>query len=475
MKRFTLLLVFFAALSINVTASANKERVVFLGEHTIGGWDWGTYLTIEGSSFGNLASVDKLSIVFESDDKTASAAGQNYYQYELIVENYDSRPQLASGSFESGTTTIEVSLTDEQIANIKSNRLMIKGHFIKVKKVFYGQANTTSAVSDESKLPYDTKEWDVDALGISLETLRTAKAGDKIVFNISSTYTAAGRDYCQAFLQGDGLEIGGSDLKDKSTAEYTLTDANIAAIASTGYAQFVGKGVIVSSVNLVTHDYIYVLSSTNSNVSLTGISGTVDVELKRSYDWNATLCVPFDIASVTETFGSTAKAYEFKEYDNGLVFVEREHIEAGKPYFMEFGVADKDKTSISVSDVTINATLNNSDESNGLTFKGNYTPGMDMQGNYGVAWKDETDGWGFYKGGEGSKLNAFSAYFEGSIPSRSDSRLAVILVDETSGIEDAIKNGEPRANSLFDLQGRKVAQPQKGLYIVNGKKVFINK
>ncbi len=474
MKRFTLLLAVFAALSINATADTNKERVVFLGEHTIGKWDWNSYLTIEGSSFGNLASGDKLSIVFESDDETASDAKESYYQYTLVVDDGDSRPQLASGSVESGTTTIEFTPTQEQIDGIKSNRLMIQGHFIKVKKVFYGQANTTSAVSDESKLPYDTGEWDVAALGISLETLRTAKAGDKIVFNISSTYTATGRDYCQAFLQGDGLGIGGSDLKDKSTAEYTLTDANIAAIASTSWAQFVGKGVVVSSINLVTHDYIYVLSSINSNVSLTGISGTVDVELKRSYDWNATLCVPFDIASVTETFGSTAKAYEFKEYNNGLVFVEREHIEAGKPYFMEFGEADKDKTSISVSDVTINATLNNSDESNGLTFKGNYTPGMNMQGNYGVAWKDNTDGWGFYKGGAGSKLNAFSAYFEGSIPS-ADSRLAVILVDETSGIEDAIKNGEPRANSLFDLQGRKVAQPQKGLYIVNGKKVFINK
>ena len=28
-------------------------------------------------------------------------------------------------------------------------------------------------------------------------------------------------------------------------------------------------------------------------------------------------------------------------------------------------------------------------------------------------------------------------------------------------------------NEYFDLQGRKVAQPQKGLYIVNGKKVII--
>ena len=28
---------------------------------------------------------------------------------------------------------------------------------------------------------------------------------------------------------------------------------------------------------------------------------------------------------------------------------------------------------------------------------------------------------------------------------------------------------------VYDLQGRRVVNPTKGLYIVNGKKVFINK
>ena len=36
-----------------------------------------------------------------------------------------------------------------------------------------------------------------------------------------------------------------------------------------------------------------------------------------------------------------------------------------------------------------------------------------------------------------------------------------------------IKNGEMRMENVFDLQGRRVAQPKKGLYIVNGKKVAI--
>ena len=45
--------------------------------------------------------------------------------------------------------------------------------------------------------------------------------------------------------------------------------------------------------------------------------------------------------------------------------------------------------------------------------------------------------------------------------------------DDITGIGATLVNSEQRiVNSVFDLQGRKVAQPTKGLYIVNGKKVM---
>ncbi len=44
---------------------------------------------------------------------------------------------------------------------------------------------------------------------------------------------------------------------------------------------------------------------------------------------------------------------------------------------------------------------------------------------------------------------------------------------ETTGI-NSIENGQLTIdNSVYDLQGRRVAQPKKGLYIVNGKKVIV--
>jgi len=45
--------------------------------------------------------------------------------------------------------------------------------------------------------------------------------------------------------------------------------------------------------------------------------------------------------------------------------------------------------------------------------------------------------------------------------------------DNMTGIADVRSKMEDVRSDIFDLQGRKVAQPQKGLYIVNGKKVVI--
>ena len=43
---------------------------------------------------------------------------------------------------------------------------------------------------------------------------------------------------------------------------------------------------------------------------------------------------------------------------------------------------------------------------------------------------------------------------------------------ETTGIEGVIEGTNANA-VIFDLSGRRVAKMQKGIYIVNGKKVYV--
>ena len=51
--------------------------------------------------------------------------------------------------------------------------------------------------------------------------------------------------------------------------------------------------------------------------------------------------------------------------------------------------------------------------------------------------------------------------------------LSVVFEDEATAISSVQLSKDMMQNEYFDLQGRRVAQPTKGLYIVNGKKVVI--
>lgn len=74
----------------------------------------------------------------------------------------------------------------------------------------------------------------------------------------------------------------------------------------------------------------------------------------------------------------------------------------------------------------------------------------------------------------GVSVGAGKAYLQiptASVPATA--RMAVVFNDEVTGISQ-IENGELRMeDSVYNLSGQRVAQPKKGLYIVNGKKVMV--
>jgi len=81
-----------------------------------------------------------------------------------------------------------------------------------------------------------------------------------------------------------------------------------------------------------------------------------------------------------------------------------------------------------------------------------------------------SNGLGFYKlGSDLSGVGKGKAYLAAG---EYDSRLSIVFGGEASGINKTTMNASNNDN-CFDLQGRRVAQPTKGLYIVNGKKVIM--
>jgi hypothetical protein len=68
---------------------------------------------------------------------------------------------------------------------------------------------------------------------------------------------------------------------------------------------------------------------------------------------------------------------------------------------------------------------------------------------------------------------AFRPFFKAEMFDRTVKSLSIGSGGETTGINDVGCKTEEVRGELFDLQGRRVEKPGKGLYIVNGKKVII--
>lgn len=74
-----------------------------------------------------------------------------------------------------------------------------------------------------------------------------------------------------------------------------------------------------------------------------------------------------------------------------------------------------------------------------------------------------------------SKLKAFRAYFDfkdvlADVDEQNESRIIFSFENETTGIKEINENTLTK-DKYFDLQGRQIKRPTKGIYVVNGKKI----
>lgn len=83
---------------------------------------------------------------------------------------------------------------------------------------------------------------------------------------------------------------------------------------------------------------------------------------------------------------------------------------------------------------------------------------------------------GFYAVADGTTLSAGKAYLPlptASLPSGARDVKFVFDDEQTTDITEVEHTNTDARTEVYDLQGRKVRKPAKGLYIVNGKKVTI--
>ena len=178
----------------------------------------------------------------------------------------------------------------------------------------------------------------------------------------------------------------------------------------------------------------------------------VDVEVTRNLKAGInSLCLPFYVGE-TE-ISTNCKIATFK---NGNTFTYVDHADANTPFLATAVDADKEKLNFTDKGVV------NTPGALGTTFVGVYAP-QSAENLYGI----NNDG-KLQKGGSGANIKSFRAYLTAVGEARE-----ISFEGDVTGIENltpALSQGE---GAWFDLQGRRVAQPTKGLYIVNGKKVVL--
>ena len=125
------------------------------------------------------------------------------------------------------------------------------------------------------------------------------------------------------------------------------------------------------------------------------------------------------------------------------------------------------------SDYAVSAEDQNKVNTNVLT--GTYTDKVAAQ-DEAYTFQAKNGEVGFYKFTAGKTLSAYKAYIPGSVAA---SGVRGFVINFDGGTATPIQlvfddNAGSQPNTVFDLQGRRVAQPQKGgIYIINGKKVYV--
>lgn len=212
----------------------------------------------------------------------------------------------------------------------------------------------------------------------------------------------------------------------------------------------------------------------NDNLGLEWKSGG-DCKLRQAYKLTvgdakaATLVLPFASAIPT---GVSAYKLSYDTGASAAVATSVLTLEANKPVLInteETGDFKFVSTSTSTTAVTGSGTVQEG------ALVGNYDEGFYAPVNSYILYKkDEKLGFYKVKNADKNKINPYRAYLTtGTLTSAPT--LNIIFDGDVTGI-DAVKSGTANEDSrYYNLQGQQVARPTRGLYIVNGKKVIMNK
>ena len=283
-----------------------------------------------------------------------------------------------------------------------------------------------------------------------------------------ATFTLTVTDYVSGTEEVTESNLAVPSGRSYADSKYKLTAAITPGIKTIRVATHSSTNTYVWNYNNIT----FYKRSLNENYDYTPVAASnVDVVLTRSItagNWS-TICLPFDIASsdIETIFGSGASVAELSSGDastlNFTTTLTDYKMKANQPYAIKVASNFSSATIEGVTIVESTATQTAGD----WEFVGTYSKVTDLaSGNY--YFKSNK----LYQATGSQSVKPFRGYFHGTTTTAREVKF--IIDDEASGIS-SVATLSQQTGVCHDLSGRRVAQPAKGLYIVNGKKVVINK
>ena len=305
----------------------------------------------------------------------------------------------------------------------------------------------------------------------------------------SPTTTASDEDSRVGIVSGlvnNGLV---KEILDNTSYNYVNYDFYNASVIGTISANindnriaYFNEGVNVSNTggqNIVVGDYCrsYVISDNNQEIFVSKAFSAGESQYKRTFthDTYGTIVLPFAVNNPSNVFVRQAVFTGYSSAENKMTFSCTSMIAPNTPHLFKVLPVTGESTLYGPVNGTIEKTAEaNSAKYEGAQFAGTFEglPAENASQVYVVG--------AVGKIGKTTKaLKPGRCYFTREDPdnlARSFDGTTIEFIDEdgtTTINEHELNESHELSGAVYDLQGRRVENPTKGLYIVNGKKVVI--
>ena len=474
------LLLFITAIALCVGAKATE---LWQGTCTIKSWE-GSNVTVDkehfsGATAGNIIRVS-ISTYAEKDDSNNEISTWTY-QLQQKDNKWQTLTDFTGGDLRKGQKCVSYVLTENDVTTLKEYGLAINGQWITITKVELLTSSVESLSTTETsigsnwgnyELTWGNKGGLANAQKYDCIRVTYTVTAEAAQININTVF--GGGWVSRAYKYDNSYDAGGTNTGKILTA--TISDASILEMVQQAGIAISAVNMTITAVDLIKpNDRIDVvpLAIGSDGIATFGSSKHLDFTDTGVTPYYATTVTP---GSVTLTSTDKTRAWSgcivkgtrgdyeipvtsevnWESYMSNLISTGENGKWVYRSVYSDYAEEGNEATSIRTKHRYIFA-KNGSD----IGF-------FKIDSNYSRT-KDQTTV--YYH-----ELAAHKAYLETSTnitPTDNNAPIMLIFSDtETTGISDT-ENKVVTDNAYYNLNGMRVANPTKGLYIVNGKKVVI--